>query len=231
MTSLRGIVTALALCFLPAAAPAAPPGPPPPARPTPPTTTFRGGAGKVLETRQYEGYTYLRVKMGEKEVWAAGPQTTVARGDSVVLSPGITMTSFWSEAYHRSFDVIYFVSSIQVAGAKAVAAAPPTAGPLPKPEGGKTVEEIVLGREDLRGQVVVVRAHVSKAVTAILERNWLHLEDGTGGPGSNDLTVTTTDAAAVGDTVIVRGRVALDRDFGSGYRYDVMLEDAKVSKE
>ena len=65
----------------------------------------------------------------------------------------------------------------------------------------------------------------------ILGRNWLHIRDGSGGQGNNDLLVTTTAEVKMGDTVLVTGKVALDKDFGSGYRYAVMIEDAKVVVE
>ena len=62
-------------------------------------------------------------------------------------------------------------------------------------------------------------------------KNWLHLQDGTGSIGSNDLLVTSADAAKPGDTVLVEATVAVNRDFGAGYKYRVMLEDAKVTVE
>jgi hypothetical protein len=63
-------------------------------------------------------------------------------------------------------------------------------------------------------------------------RNWLHLSDGTVGPdGEREVTVSTKDTAAVGSTVVVRGTVATDRDFGSGYNYSVLIEDAKVTAD
>jgi len=63
-------------------------------------------------------------------------------------------------------------------------------------------------------------------------KNWLHLHDGTGSAAKkdNDITVTTSGLAAVGDVVLVKGVVHLDRDFGAGYTYSVIIEDAKVSK-
>ena len=64
-----------------------------------------------------------------------------------------------------------------------------------------------------------------------MNRNWVHLRDGSGAAGKdNDLTVTTSDNAAVGDVVVVKGTVRLDKDFGAGYAYPVIVEDAKVSK-
>lgn len=62
-------------------------------------------------------------------------------------------------------------------------------------------------------------------------KNWLHLQDGSGVEGTNDLTVTTTTTVKVGDVVLVNGVVSVDRDFGYGYSYDVIIEDAEVTVE
>ena len=43
-------------------------------------------------------------------------------------------------------------------------------------------------------------------------------------------TRTTSDSAAVGDVVVVKGTVRLDKDFGAGYAYPVIVEDAKITK-
>jgi hypothetical protein len=62
-------------------------------------------------------------------------------------------------------------------------------------------------------------------------KNWVHVQDGTGSSGSNDLTATTADTAKVGDTVLVSGKITQNKDFGAGYRYALILEDAKVTVE
>jgi hypothetical protein len=101
-----------------------------------------------------------------------------------------------------------------------------------KLEGGATIAEILGGRDALSGQQVAVRGKVVKCNAGILGRTWLHLRDGTAGPdGAEDLTVTSDEGAPVGSTVVVRGTVALDRDFGYGYRYELLVEDASVSVE
>lgn len=97
---------------------------------------------------------------------------------------------------------------------------------------GKTVGEIFDARTTLAGKEVAVRGKVVKANPGVMGHNWLHVRDGSkGADGSNDLTVTTKDRAVVGDTVLVRGTVATNKDFGFGYRYEVMLEAAKVTVE
>lgn len=100
-----------------------------------------------------------------------------------------------------------------------------------KADGGKTVAEIYAARAELKGKTVKVRGKVVKFNPEIMRTNWLHIQDGTGGADSNDLTVTTVSKAKVGDTVLITGTVATDRDFGSGYKYSVIVEDAKVEVE
>lgn len=103
---------------------------------------------------------------------------------------------------------------------------------VPKAEGAnaKTVAEVWASRAALRGQDVVVKAKVVKVTNGVMGRNWLHVRDGSGSAEKkdNDLTVTTTDAAKVGDVVTVAGPVSVDKDFGAGYAYPVILENAKV---
>ena len=105
------------------------------------------------------------------------------------------------------------------------------AGSIEKPSGGVTVAEIFEGRAGLAGKEVIVRGKVVKYTGAILKRNWLHVKDGSGSAGTNDLTVTTTDRATVGDTVVIRGTVVVDKDFGAGYKYGVLVENASVTVE
>jgi hypothetical protein len=106
---------------------------------------------------------------------------------------------------------------------------------IAKAEGGKTVAEVFAEKDSLAGQPVTVRGKVVKANSGIMGKDWLHVRDGSGAEGSNDLTVTmaagATPAAGVGDTVLVTGTVALNKDFGMGYAYDVIVEDAKVTVE
>jgi hypothetical protein len=100
-----------------------------------------------------------------------------------------------------------------------------------KPTGGKTVQEVYQDKTKLNGKRVTLRGKVVKYNGEILGKNWLHLRDGTGTEPTNDLTVTSQSKAKVGDTVLVDGIVRIDRDFGAGYKYDVMIEDAKVAVE
>ena len=99
--------------------------------------------------------------------------------------------------------------------------------------GGKTIQEIFAAKTKLAGKPVVVRGKIVKYNAMILGKNWLHLQDGSGSAANNDndLLVTTATTAKPGDTVLVTGNVSTDKDFGAGYKYTVILDDAKVTVE
>ena len=103
---------------------------------------------------------------------------------------------------------------------------------IAKAEGGKTVAEVFAEKDALAGKPVTFRGKVVKTNPDIMGKNWLHVRDGSGAEGTNDLTITTAGTLPnVGDTVVVTGNVSLNKDFGMGYAYDVLIEDAQVAVE
>jgi hypothetical protein len=193
--------------------------------------------GTVVETMDAGRYTYVQVDTGTERLWAAGPHTAVTVGDPVSIAGGTLMVDFFSKSLERKFDRLYLVSAIGVpSGEKtppeghAKDAAPPeeaidTTG-IERPQGGRTVAEVVRDRAGLAGQQVLVRGKVVKVNLRILGRNWIHVQD-----GADKVIVTTDGTAEVGSTVLVRGTVVTDKDFGYGYKYDVLIEDANVTAE
>jgi hypothetical protein len=95
---------------------------------------------------------------------------------------------------------------------------------------GKTVAEVIGQRGALAGKTVRIRATVVKSTPGVLGRTYLHLRDGSGdqSAGTNDLAATTQATPAVGDTVVLEGVVAIDRDVGAGYRFPTIVEDCKI---
>lgn len=199
--------------------------------------------GEVLETRDVDSYTYLRLKTGSGEVWAAVPTTAVKKGAVVTIGDAMTMENFQSKALNRKFDKIVFGQIVDPnakpaapQGATPPAAAAPVANvaKVAKATGpdARTVAEVVKGKAGLKDKPVLLRGQVVKVNLGILGKNWLHLQDGTGtaADGSNDILVTTKDEAALGDIVTVKGTVHTDVTFGSGYTYAVVIEDAAVRK-
>ncbi len=211
------------------------PAPPPAARAMTAPITGDNISGTVLETMSSGGYTYAKLGRGGSEVWVAGPETQLAVGAVVGKTSGSLMTAFHSDTLNRTFDEIYFVGSLGTGAAAAPAAphgAPAPEAPIEKiarADGGKTVAEIFAEKAALSGKPVALRGKVVKVNNGILGHNWLHLRDGSGTTGTNDLIVTTVAAANLNDVVVVRGTVATNKDFGAGYSYAVLIEDATIA--
>jgi len=218
--------------------------------------------GKVLETMDAGGYTYLHLDTASGPTWAAVDQSKVRKGARVTVVASVALDDFESRSLGRRFDRIVF-GSLETSGAAGglAAAAPVTSPKVPPamaaalaaqhasaasgpadvgpikvsraatPE-GRTVAEVFAERAALEAKPVAVRGKVVKFLPGIMGRNWLHLRDGTGSPErkDHDLTVTTSETVAVGDVVLVRGTVRKDLDFGAGYAYAVLVEEAKLSR-
>jgi len=213
------------------------------------SSPISGVVGKVIETMNAGSYTYVRVDTGTNKIWIAAPRVEVKAGDSVVISDAMPMANYHSKILNRDFDVVYFTGNLTINGRSTTGSRaaelpknhPTIAGSSPEPKidlsgikrakGGKTIEEIFADKAKLGGHQVTVRGKVVKYNAMILGKNWVHLRDGTGAPGSNDLLVTTASTAKIGDTIVVSGVVSLNKDFGSNYKYDVMIEDAKLVNE
>jgi hypothetical protein len=97
-----------------------------------------------------------------------------------------------------------------------------------KAEGGISIGELFAGKESYSGKTVKVRGEVTKVNLGIMGRNWIHIQDGTADGNNYDLTITTDREASVGDVVTFEGTVTVNKDFGSGYSYEVIIEEAKV---
>ena len=105
------------------------------------------------------------------------------------------------------------------------------AGSVKKVDGGMTIKECLDGPEKLKDKSVKIRAKVTKSTANIMGKNWLHIKDGSGSAGDAELVVTTSATSQVGDTVVVSGKLSLNKDFGAGYFYKIIMEDASVAKE
>jgi hypothetical protein len=201
--------------------------------------------GEVLEVRDVDTYTYLRLKTKEGETWAAVGKAPVQKGAEVVIENAVVMENFESKALKRKFDRITF-GTLAVAGRSA--AAPDLAEPhggLPKPADvgevkvakakgpdARTVAEIVGKRTELKDKPVAVSGKVVKSTSGVMGKNWLHLRDGTGSAaeGTDDVVVTTKDDAKIGDVVTAKGVVRTDVDLGSGYTYKVLVDGATLQR-
>lgn len=105
------------------------------------------------------------------------------------------------------------------------------AEPLPA-DGVFTVEQLYYRADELAGQTVRVRGKVVKVSENIMGMTWVHIQDGSGTRGKNKIIFTSTGpAATVGSKVLAEGTLAIDRDFGYGYHYSVIVEESKFTEE
>ena len=201
--------------------------------------------GTVLEVKDVESYTYLRLKTRDGETWAAVSRAPVKTGAEVTLENVMVMHDFESKTLHKTFPKILFGALASVGGAAPRANMALPAGhppmtaaktgadaPVTKAVGAnaRTVAEIVKQSAALKDKPVLVRGKVVKYNAGIMGKNWVHLRDGSGSEadGSNDILVTTTQSAKVSDVVNVQGVVRTNKDFGAGYVYAVLIEEAKL---
>jgi len=204
--------------------------------------------GEVLESVNAGTYTYVRLKTEDGDVWAATMLSSYPKGTKVQLHDPMLMTNFQSKAMGRTFDEIIFASAIstetgglvnpaqQMGAAHKSAATADSKVPVAKVSkapgpNGRTVAEVYAQVAKLNGQPAAVQGTVVKFSADIMDRNWIHLRDGTGSAvdKSNDLIVTTKQAAKVGDVVVVSGTVKTNVNYGSGYAYPVVIEGAKLN--
>jgi len=203
---------------------------------------------KVEEVIQSSAYTYIRVSSDGREYWIATNKIDVKVGGTYYWSEGAEMREFTSKELKRTFRSIYFIqnfTSEPITIAKPEQNAAPmgqTGAPgkqpavehkgitVPKLEGGVTIAELYAKRKDFGGQTIKIRGEVVKFSSGIMNKNWAHLQDGTKDGSNFDLTVTTHDSVTVGDIIVFEGKVSLDKDFGAGYFYEVILEDARLKK-
>lgn len=93
----------------------------------------------------------------------------------------------------------------------------------------KTVAAIYQNKDTLAGQTISAQGKVVKVNNEIMGRNFVHVRDGTGDATSNNLVVTSKQTASVGDQVAISGVVVVNRDFGSGYSYPLLIEEASIT--
>ncbi|SNB47409.1 DNA-binding protein [Geobacter sp. DSM 9736] len=206
--------------------------------------------GKVLETMHGGEYTYIKLEKANGETkWFAVPVAEVKVGDQVELMQGMEMGQFKSKALNRTFESINFSGGVIVKeddetikkkahkgivadAAKDGASAEPIKVERATGADSYTIAEVFQKKGELAGRKVVVRGKVVKVSEGIMGKNWVHLRDGSGdaAKGTHNLIATTQEVPAVGDTITLKGDFFRDKDFGSGYLYDVIVENATFTK-
>lgn len=197
---------------------------------------------KVVEVVQASQYTYLKVSEKGTENWIAVTRQEAAVGEVYYYEQALEMNNFKSKELDRTFETIYFVQGISK---QPIAATPETQmGNKPvKPaltqkegisvspaEGGVTIAQLFASRNDYSGKKIKIKGQVVKINEEVMGKNWIHIQDGTKDGENFDLTITTLDKVMMDQIVTFEGTISLKKDFGYGYFYELIMEDAKLVK-
>ncbi|MDM5271856.1 hypothetical protein PGH07_06675 [Sulfurovum sp. zt1-1] len=197
---------------------------------------------KVLEVIDVMGYDYVKVDENGSERWIAIAKAPVKVGDMIGYDTRTVMKDFQSKQLNRVFDEIVFANEVYLAQ-KPEKFVSLKAAVMQKPVEEKvelidvdfvekpfyTVEDLHKFRKHLEGKTVSLKATVYKVSHDIMKRDWVHLGDGTGSEEAltDDIVFTASHTELkAGDHVVAHGKIVTDKDFGFGYFYPVLGEEA-----
>ena len=194
---------------------------------------------KVMEKIPSSGYLYLQVSENKETFWIAVPAMDVEVGETIYFSKYMVMSDFKSDNIDRTFDEILFVEDARKSstpdemkrihtGSASVEKQDIKIQPVVN---GQSIAEIYNDKSSLNGSVILVRGKVVKFNKQIMKRNWIHIQDGSGDQDNYDLVITTNDEVQVGDIITAEGKLSVNKDFGAGYSFPVIIEEAKIEKE
>lgn len=194
-----------------------------------------------------EKYLYLDVSEGEKQFWVAVGKQDVEIGGTYIFSGAIYKHNFQSKELDRKFEELYMVNKLlkqnddgghtAVTGSaqsgssvdphsKDKAPSEISSGEIIEREGSVRIADIVADPAKYDGQKIQVSGKCVKVNNGILGVNWIHLQDGS--KDDYDFVVTTEFAIQVGQVVTMEATVALNKDFGAGYKYEIILENGRL---
>lgn len=199
---------------------------------------------KVEEVIQSSNYTYLKVTENGAENWIAVNRQEAAAGEVYYYDQALEMKNFKSKELDRTFETIYFVQELsKLPGSAAATVENPHGKTMGKvsveqkggisvapAENGLTIAKLFSSKKDYSGKVIKMKGQVVKVNEEVMGKNWIHIQDGTSDGDHFDLTITTLEKVAVDDVVTFEGTIVLDKDFGYGYAYELIMEDAKLVK-
>jgi len=209
---------------------------------------------EVKEILQASAYTYLKVNENGSEQWIAVPKMEAQIGQIYYFDSFMEMNNFESKDLGRTFESVYFIQELNSdmkahngehhdhSANMAMPSGHATGGKhAGKPKivkkdikievakGGISIAELFANKDKYNGKKVLIKGEVVKVNLGIMNKNWFHIQDGTSADGKFDLTVTSMEEdVEMNDIITFEGTVILNKDFGYGYSYEVLLEDAVI---
>lgn len=199
---------------------------------------------KILEVIPASNYVYLKVKEDKDQFWIATKKREIDLDSTYFYREALLKTEFESKIHNRVFDTIYLVNKLvtQMHGANFTTGTPDNIQisekkkepvEVPSDENKnvsyKIYPEISAFLDDpnkFEGQAVQLKGKCVKVNSNIMNKNWIHLKDGS--QDDFDLIITTNMSAQEGDIITIQAMVALDKDYGAGYSYDLILENGVI---
>ena len=199
---------------------------------------------EVLPTSKY---VYLNVTEGDEKYWIATRSMEVNVGGTYYYKEGLLKTNFESKECNRVFDKMYLIGSL-VSADHGNTAKSETIGDYPSSnqgyqkkedipmhaekivqhQGSMKIAELVKDPKKYEGKTVQLDGVCTKINAGIMDRNWIHIKDGS--QDDYDLVVTSDAYVRLGEAFTIKAVVVLNKDFGAGYKYDLILENGMVIK-
>jgi hypothetical protein len=191
---------------------------------------------EVTEVIPGGGYIYIKALENNDTIWLATKPAKITVGKTYYYTEVMEMANFPSKELDRTFDKIYFLDQLLDEAREPLPGETHTQASAGQneeiqfeaEEGITSIGELYKNRQSLAGQTVTVRGKVTKVNNDIMDRNWVHIQDGTKDGEDFDLTITTKAKVELGTMVVFTGTVAVDKDFTLGYKYKLLVENAEV---
>lgn len=201
---------------------------------------------KVNEVLETSKYLYLNVTENEEKFWIATRIMDVVVGETYYYKGGLLKTNYESKDFNRVFEKIYLISSNLVAANHATTTGKDnlsknkqTIKPTPVPvkattkkievKGSMKISELVANSAKYEGKTIQISGICVKSNPNIMNKNWMHLKDGS--QDDFDLVITSDTFIPEGTIVTMTATVTLNKDFGAGYKYDLILENGVVIQQ
>ena len=198
----------------------------------------------IKEVLQTTSYTYVRAEEDGVLKWIAVPKMAAKVGDTYYYQGGMDMGEFKSKELDRTFSSIIFLNglispdvveggrtSLNISNQRTEMSVINIHEPIEPAKDGVTIAELYANKEKYAGKIVKVRGKVTKFNEKIMSKNWIHIQDAAANQGKIDLTATSAEEIQVGDIVTLQGMISLDKDFGAGYFYAIIMENSRIVEE
>ena len=189
----------------------------------------------VVEHIRGKRYSYLQVNEKDRTYWLATMGGDFKIGETYGYNEGIEKTQYHSTELNKTFDQILLVSALyrkETGHVHDHTNSQPqvveTPQPLKIPSASIQLRELITKSNQYKDKQVEVTGKVVKVNPDIMDKNWIHLQDGS--MNSFDFVATSDELPPVGHVITMTGTIRLNKDFGAGYTYDIILEGAKIKK-